>query len=82
MRMFKETSLIFSRQLDRVETLGRDKRLVESGLFEAAVVERLAREHLAGTYDHARPLWLLFVFAEFLNHLGSQSAPIKAEAIA
>lgn len=38
------------------------ERLRRQGLFEAPVVERLVRQHLAGTHNHSHLLWSLMVF--------------------
>jgi asparagine synthase (glutamine-hydrolysing) len=38
------------------------ERLRAAGLFNPQAVETLIREHLAGTRDHRKPLWTLFMF--------------------
>jgi asparagine synthase (glutamine-hydrolysing) len=38
------------------------ERLRRQGLFDDRSVERLLQEHLAGTRDHRKQLWTLFVF--------------------
>jgi asparagine synthase (glutamine-hydrolysing) len=43
-------------------------RLRRQGLFQAREVERLIREHLAGTRDHRKQLWTLFVFQLWYEH--------------
>ena len=43
-------------------------RLRRQGLFDAREVERLVREHLAGTRDHRKQLWTLFVFQLWHEH--------------
>jgi asparagine synthase (glutamine-hydrolysing) len=37
-------------------------RIREQGIFEAAMVERLIKEHMDGRRDHRKPLWTLLVF--------------------
>lgn len=51
----------------RVEAMAGDGALVASGLFDPAALRRLADEHISGRRDHARTLWLLFVFSKFLE---------------
>jgi asparagine synthase (glutamine-hydrolysing) len=65
-----------------VEALGRNSHLANSGLVDSSVVQRLAREHLSGAFNHARPLWLIFVFAAFLKHAASQAAVLPQPAVA
>jgi asparagine synthase (glutamine-hydrolysing) len=38
------------------------ERIRRQGLFDAAEVQRLVREHLTGRHDHRKQLWTLFVF--------------------
>jgi asparagine synthase (glutamine-hydrolysing) len=38
------------------------ERLRRGGLFEPVYVEKLVREHLAGTVDHRKALWTLLMF--------------------
>ncbi|HEY9721560.1 MAG TPA: asparagine synthase (glutamine-hydrolyzing) [Oscillatoriaceae cyanobacterium] len=38
------------------------ERLREAGIFEVREVERLVREHLAGTHDHRKLLWTMLMF--------------------
>lgn len=51
----------------RVEAMAGDGALVASGLFDPAALQKIAGEHLSGRRDHARTLWLLFVFSRFLE---------------
>ncbi len=44
-----------------MELLDSD-RLRRQGLVQAPVVERLVRQHLAGTHNHSHVLWSLMVF--------------------
>lgn len=37
-------------------------RLKRQNIFNAALVERLVREHLSGSHDHRKKLWTLLVF--------------------
>ncbi len=56
----------------------------QRGYFEPSFVERLVREHLAGTRDHTLRLWQLLVFElwhrEYLdgNRVGSPNAHVRA----
>ena len=51
-------------------------RLRRQGLFEAAEVERLIREHLSGERDRRKQLWTLFVFQLwYQNYVERASAP-------
>jgi asparagine synthase (glutamine-hydrolysing) len=45
-----------------METYLDAKRLRQAGLFDAATVERLKSEHLAGHANHSHVLWSLIVF--------------------
>ena len=42
-----------------VEELLLAERALSRGLFDALVVERLVREHMAGSRDHSAKLWCL-----------------------
>ena len=42
-----------------------ERRVREGGLFDAAVVERLKREHLEGQANHSHILWSLIVFEKW-----------------
>jgi asparagine synthase (glutamine-hydrolysing) len=48
-------------------------RLRSQGLFDAQEVERLIREHLAGTRDHRKQLWTLFVFQLWHEHYAERA---------
>jgi asparagine synthase (glutamine-hydrolysing) len=48
-----------------METYLDARRVRESGLFDAATVERLKREHLAGEANHSHILWSLIVFEKW-----------------
>jgi asparagine synthase (glutamine-hydrolysing) len=49
-----------------VEAMVTSGPLVDCGLFNPAALRKLARDHASGRRDHARTLWLLFVFEKFL----------------
>ncbi len=53
---------------DRMEGVVSGRHLKESGYFDMQAVSRLWHEHLSGARNHARPLWHLLVFADFLRH--------------
>ena len=65
-----------------VENLGRNDVLANSGLIDGTAVQRMAREHLSGTFDHARPLWLLFAFAAFLRHVAAHASAPRTAVVA
>ncbi len=43
-------------------------RLAATGLFRRETVTRLLDDHQSGRQDHSAPLWLLWMFDEFLRH--------------
>lgn len=45
-----------------LETYLAPQRIKQGGLFQVETVERLKREHLAGTHNHSHVLWSLIVF--------------------
>jgi asparagine synthase (glutamine-hydrolysing) len=59
--------------------------MLDSGLYDAAALGRLAEEHAAGRADHAQALWQLLVFEGFLagqepaSDMGEQ-VPVPVEA--
>ena len=61
------------------EVLG-STRARQRGYFEPRFVERLVREHLAGTRDHTLRLWQLLVFE--LWHRQYVDAPAAASRVA
>lgn len=48
--------------------------LIDSGLFDEAVVSRFLDEHRRGLSDHSRPLWLLWMFQRFLTDVDAVPA--------
>ncbi len=48
-----------------MEELLARRRLEEGGLFQPDVVDRLRREHLAGSANHSHVLWALMVFEDW-----------------
>lgn len=60
-----------------MEALIADPVLKTCGYFETRMIETLWREHLSGERNHARPLWLLLVFAGFLRQTVAQSEPVE-----
>lgn len=65
---------------DRVTSLVRNERLMDSGLFEPTGIAACAREHLSGAADHSELLWALLVFEEF--HGSIVEPPVPHGAIA
>lgn len=59
-----------------MEEMVADPVLKTSGYLDTRMVETLWREHLSGVRNHARPLWLLLMFAGFLRHTMTQSEPV------
>jgi asparagine synthase (glutamine-hydrolysing) len=68
------------RQRVRDSLLG--SRLLDSGYFDAACVQRLIDEHQSGVRDHATPLWTLLMFDAFLAQQPSQSVRTSGPALA
>jgi asparagine synthase (glutamine-hydrolysing) len=52
---------------ERVRATLADGELASSGLFDPAVLRRIADEHLTGARDHATPIWTLLMFDAFLR---------------
>lgn len=52
---------------ERVEAMVTKGALIDSGLFDPVALRKLASDHISGRRDHGRTLWLLFVFAKFLE---------------
>lgn len=50
-------------------------RMLDSGYFNATVLERMVKEHLSGQSDHSTPLWMLIMFDAFLRQ-NEKSAPV------
>ena len=46
-----------------------ESRLKQQGIFRAGEVARLVKEHLAGTKDNRKPLWTLFMFQQWMDHV-------------
>jgi asparagine synthase (glutamine-hydrolysing) len=59
----------------RMEDLVGDDRMRASGYFDMEAVQGLWAEHLSGARDHARALWLLLVFSDFLD--GASKADVR-----
>jgi asparagine synthase (glutamine-hydrolysing) len=59
------------------------ERVKRQGIFNPAEVQRLVSEHLAGTADHRKPLWTLFVFQLWYGRwMNRRSAVIREPVIA
>lgn len=43
------------------------QRMLDSGYFNAAVLESMVKQHLGGQHDHATSLWMLIMFDAFLR---------------
>lgn len=48
--------------------LASGSTLRETGIVDTTVVRRMAEAHAGGFADHSKPLWLVWVFAAFLEH--------------
>ncbi len=57
---------LFRREAARVRARVLSDAMLDSGLFDAAALDRLLAEHEAGVFDHAMPIWQLLVFEGFL----------------
>lgn len=51
------------------------QRMLDSGYFNASVLERMVKEHLSGQSDHATSLWMLIMFDAFLRQAQTPAAP-------
>lgn len=51
-----------------VETLAARSRLVECGLFQAAEMQRIVKEHVEGKFDHNYRIWMLFNLEVWYRH--------------
>jgi asparagine synthase (glutamine-hydrolysing) len=60
---------------ERMQTSVLGARLLDTGFFEAATLQRMVDEHLSGGRDHSAPLWSLLMFDAFLAHAGKPVAP-------
>jgi asparagine synthase (glutamine-hydrolysing) len=58
----------------RVREAVLGERLADTGWFERPALERLVREHQAGTRDHSSALWTVLMFDAFLRRAG-EAAP-------
>jgi asparagine synthase (glutamine-hydrolysing) len=56
------------RLLDTVKS----ERLGDCGIFDMSRLRQLANEHVAGQFDHSRPLWSILVLDGFLRKHPSQ----------
>jgi asparagine synthase (glutamine-hydrolysing) len=54
---------------ERVRDALTGERLVDTGMFEPAVLRRLVDEHQSGVRDHSAPLWTLVMFDAFLRNV-------------
>jgi len=53
---------------EQVRALATSARLKDSGFFDTNAIAAMADAHIAGSRDFSKPLWLLWVFASFLDH--------------
>lgn len=51
-----------------MEELLSEKNVSELGIIDAEMVKKMKEEHLAGTYNHYKPLWNLMVFFKWLKN--------------
>ena len=57
--------------------------MLDSGMFDPAVVQQLVEQHEAGRADHSTPLWTLLMFDAFLrNESDASSKPRHAALVA
>jgi len=52
---------------DQVKQALQSERLVESGFFNMAYVQKLVDQHIAGSRDNSVPIWSLLMFESFLS---------------
>ena len=55
--------------------------LHDTGYFEPKELERLVDDHERGRQDHSAVLWLLLVFAGFLNASATEARPLFASKL-
>jgi asparagine synthase (glutamine-hydrolysing) len=53
---------------ERMLALPQSVRLRDCGVLDLDEVRRMAESHAAGLEDNSKPLWLVWVFAAFLQH--------------
>jgi asparagine synthase (glutamine-hydrolysing) len=56
--------------------------LIDTGIFNAAFLQQMIDEHLAGTKDHSTALWAVLMFEAFLRKNGADSASVARPLIA
>jgi asparagine synthase (glutamine-hydrolysing) len=61
--------------------------MLDSGLFDPAMLERLVDEHETGRRDHSTPLWTMLMFDAFLRRQNAggvrkPGTPVNAQAVA
>jgi asparagine synthase (glutamine-hydrolysing) len=54
--------------------------LVDTGLFDPVVLERISGEHLSGARDHSTPIWSLLMFDAFVRN-GTGLMPRAANTV-
>lgn len=52
---------------DWAETLLNEQKLAQEGYFNSRIVRHIWKDHLTGKRDHARKLWSILMFQEWLN---------------
>lgn len=52
---------------ETVRGLSRDPLLMDSGYFNRDLIHRIVADHQSGFRDHSAPIWLLFMFRQFLQ---------------
>jgi len=73
----------FRRQAGEVRARLLGPAMLDSGLFDAAGLARLADEHAGGAFDHAQALWQLLAFEGWLHGAGAgEAAPAAAATLA
>jgi asparagine synthase (glutamine-hydrolysing) len=58
---------------ESVAGLAGSEKLAACGFFDCAAIDRMAQSHIAGRRDFSKPLWLLWVFENFLRHASDQA---------
>jgi asparagine synthase (glutamine-hydrolysing) len=53
---------------DQILGLARSSRLGDNGVVDLQAVARMAEQHVRGTRDHSKALWLVWAFDAFLGH--------------
>ena len=63
-----------------VETLLDESRLRQEGFFHAEKVQRIWRQHLAGSHNHEQLLWSILMFQAWNEHWQAAAGGVPLRA--